>query len=335
MSLISYVLTNGFTVIASDVRKGKVINNSTQPHCKAIVWFEPYHKVFIFPAPHNYFAVACHGVIPSNTTELFREFEATLPAERLTIEEYSLLLGDFFTQNLLQQSYEHRGNDKHWFNVVGYSPNSFERSFIRFNLPDQPQPEEIMKGARTFIETGFTEFAASYKEVFRNTFMENFTKKLDNKKKLGFPYSKTENQMLDDYLANKSSIRIMSQADCINFSQGLIEETSAKLFESDELESVGKATDTFVISPNKGLEIVSYDNSEEILSESARHIILIDCCQPVTKIQINFVETDLLKKGFIKYPENNKFACSNCKTEYDLSVLRFQIEESANKQIVI
>ena len=335
MSLISYVLGSGFTVVSADTRVGTCLQYSIQSQCNAIIWFENHHKLYLFSPPHNYVATAYHGTMPLKITSYFKEFEKTLPAERLTIEDYARKASEFFYEKFQDDYQFYSSEKKSWFNVVGYNPETNDRAFFSFNLPFQPQPEEIDRGVIAFIETGFTKFTEGYKEIFQNTYMENFTKKLVSKKKLGFPLSKTENQRLNDYLANKSITRIMNQAECIKFSQGLIEDTSAKLFESEEFESVGKSMDMIVISPDRGIEVVANEYSEEILAESARHMILIECCQSVTKIQIDFIETNLLKNGFIKYPEGDKFRCSNCKSEYDLSILYIQIEEYAAKKIVL
>jgi hypothetical protein len=57
-------------------------------------------------------------------------------------------------------------------------------------------------------------------------------------------------------------------------------------------------------------------------------------CKTTSKIQANLLPNQTLQQGCVAFPANNKFRCTGCGTEMDLTDTRRQIEAQAKRAVV-
>lgn len=221
--------------------------------------FDNATKLLTFAEPNNWIGAVTYGdaAIGTSASELrtaqsfIPEFEVGLPDERLSVEDFSHRLSDFFLQQWNAKMPSTHTGAGMTFVVAGFDEDSPYGSVYLFNIPKAPAPVEQSPNDFGITWGGQGELTARMlqgydqrlieivKGIARlNIHQENQLKQALGQLHLTIPY------------------QVLPLQDCIDLAVFLIKTTTAAQNLSIGIRGVGGAVDVAVITPREGLEII-------------------------------------------------------------------------------
>jgi hypothetical protein len=224
-----------------------------QPGQPLSVNFDNATKLLTFKEPHTYVGVVTYGqaAIGLRTAQSFvPEFEVLLPTDRISIEDFTTLLCDFFRKQWVAASMPN-DPDMH-FLVAGFDENQPYGRVFEITVASGNKPKEWWAGTTFGIIWGGQK---EYAERLVNGYDPNLIEIV----KTTLNLSDSDTQKLAQALAvlNLSvPYQFLPLQDCVDFAIYLIRSTIGAQALSVTLRGVGGPIDVATITSHEGLKLV-------------------------------------------------------------------------------
>jgi len=248
-------------VLAADSRVTLTVavSNPGEPPLNLPVNFDNATKLLTFAKPNKWIGAVTYGdaLIGTKLSDMrtpksfVPEFEVKFRDERLSVEEFSKQLSDFFLKQWNSRMPSTHEGSGMVFVVGGFDQEAAYGSVYLFNIPNQPTPTERSPKDFGITIGGQQELAARMIQGYDLRLIEIL------KKELNLNMNQVEKMK---HALNQIQLQIpfpiLSLQDCIDLGVFLIKTTTAAQNLSIGVRGVGGAVDLAVITQRDGLKII-------------------------------------------------------------------------------
>jgi hypothetical protein len=347
MSLSIIIASTNGIVVDTDRRVGSYIHpvlvdaEKYRLSPSGLVFFDGHRKLIVYEPPHNFVAFTYTGSGSINSHQLIEDLKQVIPARRLLIREYAEALLKLYFESPDKYRFGHEpfspdsSNDIY---VTGHNEGSVNTFLYMLDLPFKPGPKAMIESPGGIVVSGVGSHVESAIEIFRERQIKKLENQIAGSRLVGSSVSAQEAKLrLVRYSAVPWTGMLMEEmqqlADCV------FDHTVAEQTRLDEPPVVGGGSDVIRMTRQRGVEIVRYEPHFEVgklrpLAETHHNYVVLNCCREV-KIQIDFELDNPLCKSHLRYPADEKFQCSKCRTIHDLTELRELIQEIVGYYVIV
>lgn len=347
MSLSIIIASTNGIAVAADRRVGSYIHPVLVDAEKyrlcpsGFVFFDGCKKLTVYEPPHNFVAFTYTGSGSINSHQLIEDLKPELPARRLLISEYADALLKLYSENPDGYRFGREPFSPDTSNniyVIGYNEGSNNAFLYQLDLPFNPGPTPMSMHPGGLLASGVGDHLNAATEIFREKQIKKLENQIAGSRLLGTP---TLNQEAKLRLIRKSEVPwtgILIQ-EMQEFAEFAIEHTAAEQTRLNEEPSVGGGADVIRMTRQRGVQIVKYEPYLEVgerpVVETNYNFIVLNCCGPEVKVQLDFEQDIPLGESHLRYPADEKFQCPKCKTSHGLTELRDLIQHIVGYHVFV
>jgi len=346
MSLSVIVASANGIVVAADRRVGSYIHPVLVDAEKyrlcplGLIFFDGNKKLTVYEAPHNFVAFTYTGSGSINCHQLIEDLKLKLPPRRLLIKEYADVLLKLYLEKPDDYRFGHEPFSADASNniyVTGYNEGSANAILYHLDLPFKPGPIAMGMHPSGLMASGVGDFHAAT-ELFGQRQIKKLENQIAGGRLLGTSVLSQETKLRLVRETGIPSTGMLLQ-EMQEFAEFAIEHVVGEQTRLDELPLVGGGTDVIRITRRSGVEIVKYEPYLEVgkrpLAATHHNYIVLNCCGREVEMQIDFEPDNPLVESRLRYPADEKFQCSKCRTIHDLTELRKEIQRIVRYYVAV
>ena len=222
--------------------------------------FDHATKLLTFQEPNRWIGAVTYGaaVIGQNASDLrtaqsfIPEFELSLPPTRISVQEFSQRLSDFYMARWQERMPQNWQGDNMIFVIAGFDENGPYGSVFLLTIPSMPNPVEQSPGNFGITGGGQGEILTRLLQGYdpRVIPIAQQTLALSNQQQAALAESLVQQLMWNIPYA------VLPLQDCIDLAIFLIKTTTVAQALSMGVRGVGGAIDVAVITRREGLQII-------------------------------------------------------------------------------
>lgn len=347
MSLSIIVASSNGILVAAERRVGSYVHpilvdaEKFKHFPSGMIFFDGNKKVTVYEGPHNFVAFTYTGSGSINSHQLIEDLRIELPASRLRIKEYADALIQVYSRN--PDAYRFGENpfspeDSNCIYVTGYDVGSASAFLYLIDLPFKPGPAQMGMHPGGMMVSGVGDHLEDAIKIWKAKQIKKLESQIAGARLVGMPTVTHEAKLR---LLQHSDIpwKGMLLQEMQEFAEFTIQYTVDQQALLNEEPTVGGGTDVIRITKQHGVETVNYEPffgiGKRPLAQTHHNYVVLSCCGRDVEIQIDFELDNPLAKSRIRYPPDEKFQCSQCKTIHDLTELRSFFQRLVNCYVIL